>query len=120
MLGVHWIADALGCAPDRFEPASLRRALVELPDRLGLSRVGDPQLSEHVDGERRSIAGIVLLAESHVSIHAFVTEGAVHVDVFSCRAVNLDEARSFVAEHFGARELIERVIERGVTESEAP
>jgi S-adenosylmethionine decarboxylase len=115
MLGLHWIADARGCPRERLTRVHLGTALRELPDRLGLRRVSEPQLFEHEDdsGAADSIAGLVLIAESHVSLHAFVAQGALHADVFSCRAVDFSLARSYLAEHFGALQISETMLERG-------
>jgi len=52
-----------------------------LPERIGMTRITPPQ----VEQRGSVIAGIVLLAESHASIHMdFVTRWAC-VDVFSCK-----------------------------------
>lgn len=114
MLGVHWIADVVGCAPEQLRVDPLRSLLRELPDRLGLTRIGEPQLFEHrPEREPATIAGIVLIAESHVSVHCFPTEHAVHVDVFSCKQMDLVVARAYVLDFFRAHEVVEKVLERG-------
>lgn len=121
MLGVHWIADAVGCRVDRLTVSSVREALIELPERLELTRIGDPQVFEHdeVGGAATSIAGIVLIAESHVSIHCFPRDATVHIDIFSCKAMNLDTARNYVENHFAPRAVEENILDRG-RESEGP
>jgi S-adenosylmethionine decarboxylase len=115
VLGVHWIADVAGCAPTTLEAGALRRVLVELPDRLELTRIGEPQLFHHHEDETApdTIAGIVLIAESHVSVHCFPAERAVHIDVFSCKALDLEIARRYVTEFFEPTDIVERVLERG-------
>ena len=117
MLGVHWVADALGCDPVRLTPDGVRAALIELPLRLKLRPIGDPQLSAHEHDGVRTIAGVVLLAESHASCHCFPTDGAAHVDIFSCRPFELEAARRFILRHFGAAELRDSVLDRGGSES---
>lgn len=117
MLGLHWVVDAFGCDPLRLTPDGVREALIEIPARLGLTAIDAPRLSaEPVDGIQ-SVAGVVLLAESHASCHCFPIDGAAHLDVFSCRHVDFDAARRFVLRHFGAAELRESVLRRGGAES---
>jgi S-adenosylmethionine/arginine decarboxylase-like enzyme len=113
LLGLHWIADLLGCEPDRLTARSLEEALVRLPASLGLTRVGDPQVVEHRTGGGTSLAGIVLIRESHVSVHCFFEQRAVHVDVFSCRELDRDVARRFVQRHFVAAHVDDRLLVRG-------
>jgi S-adenosylmethionine decarboxylase len=105
----------MGCHPDRLHRDGVRTILVALPDHLGLTRVSDPELFEHRSGTGmlETVAGVVLLAQSHVSAHGFPAERAVHVDLFSCKPVDLLRARTFVAEFFGTDDIRERVIERG-------
>ena len=47
VLGLHWVADALSCDPERLEPEGVREALIELPLKLGLTPVGAPSICEH-------------------------------------------------------------------------
>lgn len=117
MLGMHWVADALGCDPLRLTPDGVRDALIEMPSRLHLRRLGEPQLSEHCEDGITTIAGVVLLAESHASCHCFPADGTAHIDVFCCRPIDFDAARRFVLRHFGAAELRDSVLHRGDTES---
>lgn len=86
MLGWHWILDGRGCDVARAgDAAVLARLIAQLPGELGLAVVGEPQLFEH--GERpagRTLGGLVLLSESHLSVHLRPDAGLLHADVFSC------------------------------------
>jgi S-adenosylmethionine decarboxylase len=114
MLGLHWVCDLAGCAPERLVAERVHEALIEVPHVLGLNTVGPPQLFEHRDAERgTSIAGIVLLRESHASCHCFPNAGLVHLDVFCCRRVDFEPAARFVTRHFASASTSDRVLERG-------
>jgi S-adenosylmethionine decarboxylase len=84
---------------------------------LKLRVLGAPQLSEHEHEGVATIAGVVLLAESHASCHCFPSDGAAHIDVFSCRPFELEVARKFILRHFGAAELRDSVLDRGGSQS---
>ena len=117
VLGLHWVADALGCNPERLERDGVREALIELPRRLGLVPVSAPQVSDQKQDGALAVAGVVLLAESHASCHAFPDDGAVHLDLFSFEPFDVEAARRYVLKHFGAGELRDSVLRRGEAES---
>ena len=117
MLGLHWVADAVACDPARLGTDGVRQALIDLPARLGLTAISSPTLSEHRLEGALTVAGVVLLTESHASCHAFPDEGTVHVDVFSCKPFEVEVARRYVLRHFGAAELRDSVLRRGSDES---
>jgi S-adenosylmethionine/arginine decarboxylase-like enzyme len=114
-LGVHWIFDGVAAPELLADEDRLRRALIEIPDALGMTRVSPPQCFAHLDDAQPSLAGIVLIAESHFSLHLFPQSGVVHGDLFSCRAFAIDTARSHLRELYDIRELHEQVLERSTT-----
>ena len=117
VLGLHWVADAVGCDPLRLSRDGVQEALIDLPIRLGLTPLGRPSLSEHsVDGSM-TVAGVVLLTESHASCHSFPDDGALHLDLFSCKPFDVELARRYVLKHFGAAELRDSVLRRGAAQS---
>ncbi|HEX7668274.1 MAG TPA: S-adenosylmethionine decarboxylase [Polyangiaceae bacterium] len=117
MLGLHWVADALGCDPARLDTDGVREALIELPRRLSLTPVAAPSVTEQRLDGALTVAGVVLLTESHASCHAFPDDGAAHLDLFSCKPFDVEAARRFVLRHFGASELRDSVLRRGDDES---
>lgn len=111
-LGTHWIFDGQGVPAARLEEAPLRRALDELPALLGLSKVCPPQTFHHGEHGQRTVAGIVLLSESHFSLHAFPAQGLVHGDLFSCKRFDVDVARRFLRQFFSLELFHEHTLER--------
>lgn len=109
MLGTHWIAEGLDCDAHRLNAETLRRALLELPAAIGSVPVSEPELHVHADG---TLAGIVLIADSHIALHCFVKECMVHADVFSCKAFGAERARESLTRLFGARRWEERELQR--------
>ncbi len=116
MLGWHWILDGFDC--DRAllrDREVVRAAIVGLPAFLGLTRVGEPQLFEHLDeGETEPmLAGMTLIAESHFSLHARPSIGALHADLFSCREFDQEGARAWLQRHFRIGRFEEQLVGRG-------
>lgn len=112
MLGTHWIADAEGCAPERLTQERVVAALTEIPKCLGLTIVSPPQV--HFD-PKGGIAGIVLLAESHFSIHCVPNLTALHVDLFSCREFSTTAAKRWLSDAFRAGAWSESYVPRRET-----
>jgi S-adenosylmethionine decarboxylase len=109
LLGLHFLLDGLVRDAERLADAALgRRALLELPDHLGLTRVGDPQIVTTEEGW----VGMVLLAESHLSLHVRPTARLLHADLFSCRPFDVSVAEAWLKAHFGLERLHARTIER--------
>jgi S-adenosylmethionine decarboxylase len=114
-LGTHWIAEASGCEVQTLNERTLRRLLDQVPDALGLTRVSPAQLFVHSPvspGGKPSVAGIVLIAESHFSLHAFPELCIVHVDLFSCAAFSVRAAREELQAAFHAVEWEEQLLHR--------
>lgn len=114
-LGLHWIVDATDCAQEALgDSGHLENVLASIPDELGLTRVGDVQLFQHEeeDGET-TLAGIVLIAESHFSIHARPSLRTIHADLFSCKPFDVPAALRLLKAAFGFTQYEESVLERG-------
>lgn len=108
-LGTHWVADAYGCNPELLDPGRLALALREVPEILGLRRVSEPQVLSHQDG---SVTAVVLIAESHMSLHSFPGLGGLHADLFSCAPFDLQLLRDELKKRFGVSNFEETLVER--------
>ena len=66
----------------------LRRILDSYPKRIDMEKVSPPQVIEYSnrEGGRLEIAGFVLIAESHLSMHILPDEGYINIDVYSCKS----------------------------------
>jgi S-adenosylmethionine/arginine decarboxylase-like enzyme len=115
-LGWHWILDARDCeAAALSDVAHLERALLEVPDALGLTRVGTPQLfvSQSNQPGERTLAGLTLLSESHFSLHLRPGTGVLHADLFSCARFAPEAAREVLQRHFSFTRFSEQLLARG-------
>jgi S-adenosylmethionine decarboxylase len=59
------------------------------------------------------VSGIVLIAESHISIHTFPDKGFVTLDIFSCRDFDIDAAIEYFSSVFHPESYDKQVLMRG-------
>ena len=98
MQGLHLTADLHGCAVERAamtEPDALRALCLRAAEAAGLRAVGElfhrfETLPAH-SVTPAGITGVVLLAESHLTVHTWPEIGAVTLDVYVC---NIDADNS--------------------------
>jgi len=98
MQGLHLTADLHGCAVERpamTELDALRAMCLHAVEAAGLRAVGElfhrfEALPAHGDAPV-GITGVVLLAESHLTVHTWPEIGAVTLDVYVC---NIDADNS--------------------------
>jgi S-adenosylmethionine decarboxylase len=115
-LGQHWILDAEGCAaPGLGERARFEAALSAVPAALGLTAVAPPQLFEAPapGGGAEALMGLVLLSESHFSLHLLLGTRRLYADLFSCRPFEPEAARALLEEAFAFERAEERLFWRG-------
>ncbi|MGE0325405.1 MAG: S-adenosylmethionine decarboxylase family protein [Polyangiaceae bacterium] len=113
-LGWHWIVDAFDCdAAALADRRVLVRLLNELPQALGLRSVGEPQV--HVEaGSEPLLVGLVLLAESHFSVHARPANRVLHADLFSCARFDVERCLLELQQAYGFREHRAQFFERNL------
>jgi len=65
----------------------LRNWLESYPSRIGMTRISPPYVLRYVGPTLQDwgISGFVFIAESHISVHTFVEQDYVNIDVFSCQ-----------------------------------
>ncbi|NYZ76865.1 adenosylmethionine decarboxylase [Candidatus Micrarchaeota archaeon] len=88
MGGLHIISDLFGCKNKVFmcDKDAMETRIVELVNRTGLTIVGT---YFHQFGGGNGVTGVVVLAESHISVHTWPEkDGFVNMDVFVCNVVN--------------------------------
>ncbi len=114
--GPHLMIDGSHASAQRLEdPDLVRHVLDELPGEIELTKLLPPDL-RHFTGVREEdggISGVVLLAESHVAIHAFPRRGVLSADIFSCKAFDAQKAVDYLVERFEVGRYDIRLINRG-------
>ena len=109
--GEEWIVEAFGCDASLLADQS---ALTRLCDRivieLGLNPIGDGQW--HVFPAPGGITGMLLLAESHLTVHTFPEHASICLNLFCCAPRPSWPFAERLAEAVGARSVDVRRIER--------
>ena len=91
--GQHLTIDASKCNREKLSDMNLvYDVLNKLPDKLGMTKMILPQVVKWLDQGATidGVSGFVMIAESHVSIHTFPEKDYAFIDIFSCRAFDVD------------------------------
>ncbi len=81
--GSEWIVEAYGCDPVRLaDPATLRTLFDTIVRDLDLHPVAPGQW--HQFPAPGGITGLVMLAESHLTVHTFPEHGSLCLNLFCC------------------------------------
>jgi S-adenosylmethionine decarboxylase len=84
------LADFYGVAADMLANAgAMEKLLIQAARHAGAHVLFS---HFHAFGEGSGITGVVLLAESHMSIHTWPEEGFAAADIFMCGAARADKA----------------------------
>lgn len=102
--------DALLLANEPF----LRSVLDEYPNVIGMVKVSpvvlrDIKTSEPLDD---GMSGFVIIATSHVSLHAWPPYGMVNLDIFSCEPFEVETVVRFAKERFRTQNVEVHAVER--------
>ncbi len=116
--GRHLTLDGYGGCPKKLNDADLvRKALNELPEKLGMEKLIEPVV---LYAEPRTIkdgggyTGFVVVAESHISIHTFPKRKFVSIDAYTCKnEMSKDEVVSYFKKMFKLSEAEVNFFERG-------
>lgn len=100
-LGHHSLIELSGCDPEKLKRvAGVRRAMLEAARRANGTIVKAVFHAFSPWG----VSGVVVIAESHLTIHTWPEHGYAAVDVFSCSPkLKQAEVRKWLAGEFGAR-----------------
>ncbi|HEX2036625.1 MAG TPA: S-adenosylmethionine decarboxylase [Chloroflexota bacterium] len=98
------------------EIAPIFELLDTLPLEIGMTKITQPYVFRYhgVVPEDWGITGMVIIAESHISIHTFPEHRRFHMDVFSCKPFDSDGALRLIEARLGVVRRAADVIRRPV------
>ena len=113
---VHLMLELYGCDRQILSDESLmRRVLEEYPARVEMEKVSPVHLyqietSNPLDA---GLSGFVVIAQSHISLHALPEYGEVDIDICSCKEFSQEEAIAFAKQMFQTDDVEAHFVVRG-------
>ncbi len=114
--GQQLVLDGYGADQGKLQDMELiYRFLDEYPAQMGMTKIMPPYVFKYkgLKPEDWGISGIVLIAESHISIHTFPDKQYLSCDFFSCKHFNTQEAADYIIQLFGVQKFENQVLDRG-------
>jgi S-adenosylmethionine decarboxylase len=109
--GDEWVVEAFGCDAERLaDRATLAGLFDRMVNELGLRPVGAGQW--HVFPPPGGITGMLLLAESHLTVHTFPEHRSLCLNLFCCTPREPWPFAERLAEAVGAARVSVRHLER--------
>ena len=94
--------------------------LNDLPEQIEMTKITQPYVFRYsgVVPEDWGVTGMVIIAESHLSIHTFPQHKRFHMDVFSCKPFDYERTLAIIEEKLGVTRRAADVIRRPVVGEE--
>jgi S-adenosylmethionine decarboxylase len=111
LLGRHLILEVYGCPCEYLnDPDEIRKLLLDAARGAGATVI-DSMFHRFTP---QGVSGVVVIAESHLTIHTWPELGCAALDMFSCSPlIDLEEIGKHLASQLHARRIEARVLERG-------
>lgn len=115
--GPHLTLDGYDCYPVKLDDMNFIWALLDtLPGMIGMTKIMPPYIL-YYDGkdkpEDRGFSGVVIIAESHISIHTYPEKRFLTFDIYSCKSFDINKTVEYVVKAFGIGNFNKRVMHRG-------
>ena len=116
--GEHVTYDGYGCEPKLLDSESVvSGALTDLVAELGMTCLGGPEIysaSANATKDPGGWTGVVVLQESHISVHTFPARAFLSADVYTCQnGLDVEKIQSFFRSRFQAANDEVQFLKRG-------
>jgi len=114
--GPHLMLDLNDCNPEILNDLeTCFKLLSELPLQIKMTKITQPYVFRYNadDPEESGITGVVIIAESHISLHTYPKKKFVFVDLFSCKPFDTEMAKNYVVNFFQSKSVKSFIRERG-------
>ena len=109
--GIHLLADLHGIEPALLTDAARIDALLRDAAVAAGARILHSHF--HTFGPGQGVTGVLLLAESHISIHTWPEVGFAAADIFMCGAAQPELALALIEDSLRPRSRSVRTVARG-------
>lgn len=118
MFGPHLMLDCYGCNENKLKDLDfVLKFLDDLPNLINMHKISEPHAVNYPGNpksfDRGGISAVVIIAESHISIHTFPSHKYMNVDIFSCKEFDVEKATSFIINSFEAKKFEKKLLNRG-------
>ena len=113
---VHLMLELYGCDRQLLSDELLiRRVLDEYPGHVDMEKVSPVYLSQIVTSNPldAGLSGFVIIAQSHISLHAWPEYGEVDIDICSCKEFSPEDAITFAKQMFQTDDVETHFVVRG-------
>ena len=114
--GPHITIDLKGCPKEVLSDYNLHfNYLKSLPELIHMTPITQPYVFPYsgLVPEDKGITGIVIIAESHISVHSFEDKGYCFIDIFSCKDFDVERAIHITKDLFKPEDFEINVVARG-------
>jgi S-adenosylmethionine decarboxylase len=113
--GPHLMIDGRSNSSAMKSAEKIYKILFDLPDIIGMKKITTPYVVPYVHEikEESGISGVVMIAESHISIHTYPHKDYVFIDIFSCKEFSTKKAIDFLKEKLGLTKMKTYLEQRG-------
>jgi S-adenosylmethionine decarboxylase len=114
--GPHITIDLKGCPKETLSNYELHfNYLKSLPELINMTPITQPYVFPYsgLVPEDKGITGIVIIAESHISIHSFEEKGYSFIDIFSCKDMDVEKAIRITLDMFKPEDYEINIVKRG-------
>ena len=87
-----------------------------------MTKVAPPQVFRYTGSKPDDwgVTGVVIIAESHISIHTFPERRYVNIDIFSCKDFDHQRAASELKQRFRFDDMKTLLLPRGLQDAPLP
>ena len=114
--GPHLMLDCYGCPKEKLADMDLIfDTLDKFPAKIGMTKIMPPYVFKYHGAvpEDWGISGVVLIAESHITIHTFPDKNHAFIDIFSCKEFDTSYAMQYMINLFEATHHEVQISSRG-------
>lgn len=111
MLGVHYILELYDCNPEKLKNRhTIEEALLRIAKEANTHTIG----SFFHQFKPYGVSGVIIIEESHISIHTWPEHSYAAIDFFACSDdVDFDYAVKSLVEYFESKRYDVQILERG-------
>jgi S-adenosylmethionine decarboxylase proenzyme len=112
VLGSHFLVELSSCEHQLINDAAwVREVMLKAAQMSEAQVIGDMIHKFSPQG----VSGVVVIAESHISIHTWPERGLAAIDFFTCsKNLKVTEALDFIKKSLGAKQMNSRCVHRAI------